>query len=265
MMQFVPSINVFASADARQSGVENSSSQHLYIKDLNKLIYIAILFLLGCNSAERESNTVKQYYTESTLGFYDPSDKDFTLTKWIRKPENIRMVHETFKKFGYINIFSDYDLTSNPCMIWSYINKPCINIIDSLMLTYPTREIAPKYYREFWARRRQEQNDTTVFAILREIKAELINKEVVGFRENLTNDTIYNLLRIKYAGSVDERTALKNFEYLRTIGLNLSAYNMLFEWAPYEDLKWDREKLKKTLATDTLYCCSNPIIEDNTK
>ncbi len=234
-------------------------------KDLKKLLYIGLFSLISCGSPDKESTSDNVNYIESRLGFYDPADKDFTLTRWIRNPENIRTVHETFKKYGYSKIFSDYDLTSNPCMIWSYVNKPCIDIIESLVLTYPQRDISPKYYKEFWDRREKEKNDSIVFAVLKEIKEELINKKQVDFNEGLTNDTIYHLLKIKYKRPVDNKEAQDNLDYLIKIGLNLSAYNMLYEWTMYENVKWDKDELKKKLMTDTLNCCVDPIIEDDTK
>jgi hypothetical protein len=71
----------------------------------------------------------------------------------------MRTLHETLKKYGYTKIFSDDDLASNPCMIWSYINKPCTTIIDSLILTYRQGDISSRYYREFWNRIKTEGND----------------------------------------------------------------------------------------------------------
>jgi hypothetical protein len=229
------------------------------------MILTGIMLVVSKFYKDNDTALTNQYFVESKLGFYDPLDKDFTINKWIRKPENIRTVHETFKKYGYTNIFSDNDLTSNPCMIWSYINKPCVNIIDSLILTYPKKDISTKYYKEFWERREKEGNDTTVFAILKEIKEVLINRKRIDFNDRLTNDTIYNLIRIKYKRPIDNQEAQNNFDYLVKIGLNLSAYNMLFEWTMYENIKWDKENLKKKLKTDTLSSFVDPIIEDNTK
>ena len=40
----------------------------------------------------------------------------------IRKPENIRTLHETFKRYGYGKIFTHGDLTSNPCIDLSAYN-----------------------------------------------------------------------------------------------------------------------------------------------
>ncbi|MBS1979277.1 MAG: hypothetical protein JST46_18045 [Bacteroidetes bacterium] len=230
---------------------------------MRQLINIGLLILVSCGTpTETVDNS---FYTDKRLSFYDPSDENFSLNVWIRKPENIRTLHETFKKYGYSKIFSDYDLSSNPCMIWSYINKPCSTLIDSLILTYPQSDKAPKYYKEFWDRRKAEQNDTTVFAVLKEVKDELINKNKVTFNDRQTNDTIYNLLRIKFKQPDNEAEATDNFNYLLKVGLNLSAYNLLYEAGWYENLTWDREKMKQKLKTDTVDNSFYPIIVDDTK
>jgi hypothetical protein len=149
-------------------------------------------------------------------------------------------------------------------MIWSYINKPCSALIDSLILTYPQADKSPKYYREFWHRRKAEQNDTTVYAVLKEVKNELIVKNKVTFNDRLTNDTIYTLLKIKFKQPDNEAEATDNFYYLTKVGLNLSAYNLLYETVWYESFKWNKEKLKEKLKTNTTYCCPSPIIIDDT-
>jgi hypothetical protein len=236
---------------------------NLTIDRMRLLIAIGLISLTSCGGpAETVDHSC---YIEARTSFHDPLNEDFTLTQWIRKPENIRTLHETFKKYGYSKIFSEYDLTSNPCMIWSYINKPCSTLIDSLILTYPRTDRSPKYYREFWQRRAAEQNDTTVYAVLKEVKSELMDKNNVAFNNKMANDTIYNLLRIKLKKPANEQEATGNFEYLTQVGLHLSAYNLLFEATWYGELEWDKEKLKGRLRTDTTSCSAWPIIVDDTK
>jgi hypothetical protein len=232
-------------------------------RQMRQLITIGLLILVSCGTpTETVDNS---FYSDKILSFYDPSDEKFSVNVWIRKPENIRTLHETFKKYGYSKVFSDYDLSSNPCMIWSYINKPCSTLIDSLILTHAQADNSPKYFREFWARRKAEQNDTTVFAVLKEVKEELINKNKVTFNDRLTNDTIYNLLRIKFKQPDNEAEASDNFDYLIGLGLYLSAYNLLYETVWYENFKWDEKKMKQKLKTDTIDNSPYPIIVDDTK
>ena len=150
-------------------------------------------------------------------------------------------------------------------MIWSYINKPCIQLIDSLVLSYPQPEEYPKYYHEFWNRRKAEQNDSIVYVVLRELKEELVLEKPQELNEKIVNDTLFNLIRIKVEKPGNLEQALGNFHYLVNIGLHQSAYNMLYESSTYVDLDWDRKTLEAELTTDTLGCCADPIIEDDTK
>ena len=65
-------------------------------------------------------------------------------------------------------------------------------------------------------------------------------------------------------GKPTEAQALSDFEYLKSIGMHGSAYNLLYENQMYQDLSWDRDALKSKLKTDTI-CCRNFWIEDTTK
>jgi len=79
------------------------------------------------------------------------------------------MLHQTFTKVGYRNLISEAEWNSKG--IW-YIdsNKSPKQLIDSLELTYPLYNEAPKYYKEFWQRRTDEQNDEIVYKVVRDIK-----------------------------------------------------------------------------------------------
>ncbi|GHN01603.1 hypothetical protein WSM22_30920 [Cytophagales bacterium WSM2-2] len=233
---------------------------------MRRLINIGFLILISCGT--RNEKAGYSYYVEKRLSFYDPYDPAFTTGTWIRKPENIRIAHETFKKFGYLNLFSASQLNDAPCWIpgldGGVRDKTCKNIIDSLILTYRTIETADKYYREFWLRRKAEGNDSMVFEILKELKGGLFGKSRLTFDRKLVNDTMINLIKIRQ-GPVDDKTSIQYFDYLKSIGLHASAYNLLYEWTRYEEVKWDREKLKQGLKKDTIKCCPIPIIEDDSK
>jgi hypothetical protein len=232
---------------------------------MRQLINIGLIFLISCGSPNEKSDN--SYYVESRLSFYDPYDNSFTVDKWIRKPENIRIAHENFKKYGYDIIFSEKDLFESPCWIpgldQGVRNKTCKDIIDSLIIHYPDIESAPKYYKEFWTRRKNEGNDTVVFEVLTELKAGLFEKRKIDVRQELVNDTIINLLKIQ-KGPVTDESAIKHFDYLKSIGLNRSAHNLLYERYGYYEVKWDREKLDKGLKKDTR-CCPWAVFEDDTK
>ncbi len=229
-------------------------------------ILFGLIFLFGC--MQRDSETAEPCYAEARLGFYQPDNPEFISNTWIRKPENIKVAHETLKDFGYENLYTKFELYDSPCEIFGlgkYVLKPCNVIVDSLVLSYSSHIHATKYYKEFWERRINEGNDSVVYEVLKEIKAELLDEELMEVSNLYVNDTIKTLLRIYLKEPTSDAQALNDFKFLKSIGLNLSAHNLLYEWLPYQHIKWNRELLNDELLRDTLSNCSDPVIPDNSK
>ena len=67
---------------------------------MNKLLTLNILILLlvSCVSKEKRES---EFYAENQTSFFDLNNSDWTKNTWIRKPENLKIIHESFKKFGY--------------------------------------------------------------------------------------------------------------------------------------------------------------------
>jgi len=230
-------------------------------------VIIGLLILLSCGQ-RNESSVDRLEYVESRQSFYDSGNPDYTLKTWIRDPKNIKTAHETLRDFGYSNLYTEFELYDSPCQIFGvdkYVLKPCNVIVDSLILTYGNHERATKYFKEFWNRRIKEGNDSIVYEVIKEIKIELFKKEEIKIREYYVNDTIKNILRIYLKTPTSDDQALRDFKFLKSIGLNLSAHNLLYEWTPYETVKWDRESLDKELLRDTITILQIPIITDNSK
>jgi hypothetical protein len=78
------------------------------------IIFVAIA-VLSCGTSD--DKTDNSYYVETRLSFYDPYDPDYSLREWIRRPENIRVAHETLKAFGYTDIWEDSYFQEMPCAI----------------------------------------------------------------------------------------------------------------------------------------------------
>jgi hypothetical protein len=225
-----------------------------------------ILLLTSCNNSTPD---IRKNYVESEPTFFKLRNEDWLTNKWIRKPDNLLTIHETFKKVGYNNIIGSI-LSDNPIIVQDiYINKKGYNLIDSLVLTYTEQEKGTKYYKEFWARRVSEKNDSAVFVILKDIQYSYKTKMTSGVLplqadNSKLNDTLRTLLEIEYRNdTLTNDIALQDFATIRRLGFHQSAYNLLFESYKYQDIKWNRDSLVKTLKQTDKFI--NPWFQDNTK
>ncbi len=230
-------------------------------------IFIGIFLLLAsCNNSTNEDRI---NYIESEPTFFQLRNGDWLTNKWIRKPENLLAIHETFKKVGYNNLIGSI-LSDNPVIVQDiYINKKGYNLVDSLVLTYKQRDKGSKYYKEFWARRENEKNDSAAFVILSDIQFSYKTKMTssvlqVQADNSKLNDTLKTLLQIEYRNdTLTTDLALKDFAILRQFGFHQSAYNLLFERYKYQDIRWNRDSLVKTLKPTNTFIF--PWFQDDTK
>jgi hypothetical protein len=225
------------------------------------------LLLTSCNNSRKDD---MKTYVESEPTFFELRNGDWLTNQWIRKPENLLTIHETFKKVGYMNLITDNLLFDNPLIIQGiYINKQASHLLDSLELTYNLPDIKDKYYREFWQRRKAEKNDSVVFIIIKDINFAIKNKRSSGglslnANHKLVNDTLASLLEIEFrTDRLTKQQAQQDFETLRQLGFHQSAYNLLFKTYKYQDIKWNRDSLERTLKqSDKLIY---PWFQDDTK
>jgi len=243
---------------------------------MNKIAYllITLILLISCqNSNVSKKNSagldLGTYYIEKKLSFFDPYEityangkfQGYTYEVWVRQPENLTMIHETLKKVGYKKFFD-----SDWCGFFLDVNKPTKELIDSLIITHDANPINSIYYREFWARRKSEQNDSVVFEILKEVSNIVYYDSIMKIENSFVNDTLYHLINIReFEDSLTDKKAIENFNYLKSIGMHYSAYNLLYERNVYYDINWNQEELRQNLKTDTVNCCPSAFIEDNTK
>ncbi|WP_282079393.1 hypothetical protein [Aquimarina algiphila] len=230
------------------------------------ILTISLLAIFSCSKSKKK---VKQNYSESQTTFFQLRHGDWTSNQWIRNPQNLKTIHETFMKFGYIDLIGNR-LGDNPFILQDlYIKKEPSHLIDSLILTFKNKELNVKYYREFWSRREQEKNDTVVYEILKDIKHSFKSKhsstkQSMNVNEDFVNDTLYQLIKVEYFESpLTKEVAIKNFEKLVDLGFHESAYNLLYERSEYSEIDWNKEELLKKLKTTETYVY--PWFEDNTK
>ena len=240
---------------------------------MNRLFHISTLaigILLLCTCSTNTKNAeVTLDYVETELPFTDLKYFRIKDNAWIRKPANILAVHETLKKIGYDKFVSADDLATYQMWYYSpdkeYLNIPLGVKIDSLIITYPKYSAATTFYKEFWQRRVSEQNDKATFKVLSEVKEILLNRQTLVVQDNLVNDTLFKLASYEFDTIVSEAIATNYFNYVKSLGLHLSAHNLLFENYRYQDLKLDRDNLDKTLTRKSGFYGNKPWITDDTK
>ena len=223
---------------------------------------ILILLLISCVNKEKSET---EFYAENQTSFFDLRNSDWTKSSWIRKPENLKIVHESFKKYGYDKLENLISKSENHFLIQGiYIKRNFEQLMDSLQLTYNNPETQTKYYAEFWNRRKSEKNDSIVYEIIQEFNSMKSDKKRLNYQNQSVNDTLVDLLKIEFDNdNLTSEKAKSDFYTLKKYGLHQSAYNLLFERAEYSELNLDREKLKKELTRVTEY--KNPWLIDTEK
>lgn len=219
---------------------------------MKKLFTLSILILLLFSCISKEKGEM-EFYVEKHISFLDLRNSDWTNNLWIRKPENLKMVHESFKKFGYKKLEKLIYKSEKEFLIQDiYIKRNFEHLMDSLQLTYNKPEIQIEYYLEFWNRRKAEKNDSIVYEIIREFNTIKTGKKQLSFESQFVNDTLVNLLKIEFDNKkLNTQKAEWDFYILKKYGLHQSAYNLLYERVEYSELNLDREKLKKELTKTT--------------
>lgn len=224
-------------------------------------LIIAALIFFNCQNMTKET----VYFIETKTSFFEIKNSPLLSNKWLRKSENIEMIHETFKKYGYADLFSEiYHDEQSFTLKDINIKKNIFGWIDSLILTYQNPNIKSKYYRDFWDRRKNEKNNLIVFKVLKDIQDYQMSKVEPRYSESLVNDTLFDLLQIEFRHEIlTSDIAIENFDKLIKYRLHHSAYNILNERSEYYDIEWDKEQLMKDLIKADKYQPAWMI--DNTK
>ncbi|MFB9053921.1 hypothetical protein ACFFVB_12615 [Formosa undariae] len=227
------------------------------------LIFLALTVLL--TSCVRKEKTEPEFYTEHGASFSALRHGDWTKNTWIRKPANLKMIHESFKKLGYNKLENLISKSDNAFLIEGvYIKRNFKAVMDSLELTYNKPDLQSKYYTEFWKRRKVEKNDAMVYVILKEFNALQADKIQPISENEFVNDTLVHLLAIEFDNeNLNSEKAKKDFDVLKTYGFHQSAYNLLFERFEYSELELDRERLKQELTKAKEF--KHPWLSDNQK
>lgn len=185
---------------------------------------------------------------------------------WMRNPNVLRTLYNTFKSIGYSKFISKTEYTKKKYCISDdcFINYPqgySLKDINDSLIFYYSNKTAPVYYDKFWKRRQSENTDKIAFEILKDIKnyySEKYSEAEVKF----INDTLKNLLNfdLKYRMSSENEkpTVLTDYyNYLNNIGLHQSAYNLIFLSTETDGVELDRQKIYEGLEINDKYYLIN--------
>lgn len=205
------------------------------------LIIVGLLSVFSCTNGNKSLHY--QIFEEQKLSFISLQCGVDTTTGWIRKPENLLMVHETLKKADYKKIVQNLNRVHcrNPEL---YIQKDIYELMDGLILGYQFPEKSPKYYREFWIRRKVEKNEKEVFHILNEIKEILVLGKKATYDKMIVNDTLEQLIRFEYQDyPITDEKFRQQKDYLIKMGLHQSAFNLINN----ESYRFSKREWKKVV------------------
>ena len=166
---------------------------------------------------------------------------------WIRKPENLLTAHNTIKHIGYQRFISD-SIFNAPMRfqddfggMWrhDWEDLSISQVLDSLINSYNQSRPDTNYFKKFWDRRIAEKNDKVLICILKDIKSIYTQSFKTDCKETgvAINDTISRLLKYDlqlqdFNGKPTTDFLWSYFDYLKSIGLNHSAYNLVIEKYP---------------------------------
>jgi hypothetical protein len=230
------------------------------------LILISFVLALSLISCVKKENKEPDIYIEKQISFFDLRHSDWTKNQWIRKPKNLKIIHETFKKYGYDKLKSLISMNESEFLIEGvYIKQNFEVLMDSLELTYKKPETKSEYYAKFWNRRKAEYNDSIVYEIIRELNTVRKNKKALIYEDRFVNDTLFDLLKIEFDrnGSLSPIVIERNFNTLKKYQLHQSAYTLLFERPENYKALLERDKLKKGLIKAKKY--THPWLMDTQK
>jgi hypothetical protein len=215
-----------------------------------------------------ENNSTGSYYetiyqlkwvgTQSRLGL---GKKKF---KWLRNPDNLTKAFNTFEFVGLENFISkeqyyDTKMFDSDYRNFDWNGKSLNDICRIMIDSYSDSVEFEKYYQDFWIRRRLEKNDSATYEILKHINRIYTSKSVETFKKSSKeyDSLVYRLLdydiKMQESDSLTQtKVIIDYFDYLKQMGLEHSAYNLIYEVRPFQYLNINRDSLLLTLKYDTI-------------
>ncbi len=179
---------------------------------------------------------------------------------WLRNPHNLFIAFNTAKTVGLEKIISKekYFAAEDQFYDGQWEDKSPNEIIKSYLQSDTSKTASDDtYFNEFWTRRRKEGNVNELYTILKQIDAYYNN----GIKSDIgqVNDTMKALMDFDYQmKSVDQagykETLYQNINYLKKIGLEHSAYDLInFQYtAGRYEVDINRDSLNASFQLDTI-------------
>ena len=179
---------------------------------------------------------------------------------WLRNPQNLAIVFNTAKIIGFEKLMSKkkyFSPVAAEFLAGEWEGKSLNQIVKDFLQSDTSISVSGgKYYNEFWARRMHEGNSKEVYTILKEVDA-FYNGLPAAAPASPGNDTLQRLLeydyKLKSADSADLRPAVYDyFNYLKQIGLQHSAYDLVYYGRFGGVTAINADSAIKTLSLDTI-------------
>jgi len=182
----------------------------------------------------------------------------FAINDWKRDSTNMLRVHTALKRIGYQNFISKeefHNVVGNKT--WASLH--CSARLDSFLhyLDTPSTDTS-NYYYKFWQRRKTDGNYQTLSCILREIKDIYQDAPPQCTNISLEDDTLYQLMAFDYALGREQdsmqikKQGLAYFNYLKSLGLESSAFNLIEHVPLLTQVQLNRDSLISTIPHDTV-------------
>ena len=260
-----------------------------FIKMKNRHIHILIglLFLgfSGCIGFKSKTSVYVGNFKESHFDFFESfrftNDQDYYYNlpfdlkfggirpfpfdsvgkkdySWLRNPYNLRIAFNSVKLIG-LDKFVSFEKYNNKNTDWccdtQWENKSLNDIVKGFLQS-DTLTDQNEYYSKFWQRRRMEGTLQETWSIFQQIddfynsKKEMITSNIIDSNLFLLLD--YNMQLIHSDSIKYPSVAIKYFDYLKKVGLDYSAYKLIYHNSRLNFSKPYSDSLLTTIKHDSL-------------
>ncbi|MDF1699508.1 MAG: hypothetical protein P1U56_26885 [Saprospiraceae bacterium] len=180
--------------------------------------------------------------------------------KWVRDPSNLKIFYGTVRKIGLEKFISANDFHNpfftNDFATSNWKNKSLSTILNDFIDSYGDAGFKDRYYVKFWQRRKEEQNEETVWEIFKDIQAFYQLKPSSLILP--INDTLHDILfyEVQFANKLDSpnvEAIISHASILIQHDLHASAYNFIqVQLDHFQNAQLD--SLLQTIVVDSVPC-----------